>query len=417
MGIPLSALLCAVVSPVFAQPTVPIRQRAIDRVVVKDGPWLYGAITNRAPNGNVTIAVRREWLKADSPKFFEAESQAENNNAGSVLTTLRDRIIAWRKERAGKKDLLFLLDRELKRVDAAITARKAAKKPQLPEFMLITLARKRIQSGFQQPTRQKLIALYAWKERLKDPESRKATDLLAELRKRRVDLSSPTVDLADRLPPTPENETAWTARKAIVEYDALKRLRFQGTSDYLVEAGGDALKRPDITKIFNGMLNGQVNKLLADALAEALGNAKAGMKKKNDSFAKAVKAAEKADVRGFRITRVDPDLLTKRVTVEEQFIAKLPNGKWQPVWTFKSTTDASKKRPDAEKRIANDQQVKKALQTVKALGLAAGNDVVETAIRFGAATMEAQQKAEEEFHKFRERYINRLDKPSFRSTN
>ena len=57
----------------LAQRMVPIRQRAVDRIVVKDGPWLYGAIVGRDANGAVTIAVRREWLKDDSPKFYADE--------------------------------------------------------------------------------------------------------------------------------------------------------------------------------------------------------------------------------------------------------------------------------------------------------------------------------------------------------
>lgn len=398
----------------FAQQTAPIRQRAVDSLTVKKGPRLLGAIVGRDSSGAVTIAVRRDWLKAKAAKFYEKESKAEEARSDTDLTTLLERIAEWRKQRADEKDLLPFLDRERRRAEKKLAARKAAPAKAASEFMLVTVPKKQIRSGFRQPARQRLVALYAWRERLDDVEARKASALLAELRKKNVDLSSPTVDLSDRLPPRPEPAEAWAARRAIVEYDALKRLRYQGTGDYLVRAGGDALKQPDITRIFSEMLNGQVNKLLA----EALGDPKAAMKKQaGDALKKAIRTAETLKVRGFRVTRVDPDLLTKRVSVEEQFFVKMPNGKWKPAWSYKATVDASKPRPDEEKRIQNDEQVKQALKSAKFLGLGGGQGALQTAVRFGAATMEAQEKADVKFHEFRERFIQRLDTPAFRMRN
>jgi hypothetical protein len=39
---------------------------------------------------------------------------------------------------------------------------------------------------------------------------------------------------------------------------------------------------------------------------------------------------------------------------------------------------------------------------------------VETAVRFGAATMEAQQRADDRFYAFKDRYTEKLDGPPLR---
>ena len=77
--LPLAILTIA--TPVFAQRAIPIRQRAFDRISVKEGPRLYGAIASRDSQGNITIAVRRAWLKDNSPTFYEAQLKTERSNA------------------------------------------------------------------------------------------------------------------------------------------------------------------------------------------------------------------------------------------------------------------------------------------------------------------------------------------------
>ena len=54
--------------------------------------------------------------------------------------------------------------------------------------------------------------------------------------------------------------------------------------------------------------------------------------------------------------------------------------------------------------------MKKALETMKSLGLGA-EDQVQQAIRFGAATMAAQQAVDARFFEFRARYVKHLDSP------
>ncbi|MCH8830683.1 MAG: hypothetical protein IID45_13990, partial [Planctomycetes bacterium] len=302
---------------VAADRRVPIAQRGVDLVVVKGGPHLYGAIVSRDRNGTLTVAVRREWLKSQAPKYFAAALKAETARVATRESKAVERIDVWLKERADEPALIPFLQKEKKRLQALAAKRVRALDTSKFSFMLVRVSKAQIRSGFRQTRQRKQIALLAWREKLADPESRSVRDLFGELRKRGVDVSAGPVDLSDRLPPSPESQRSWAARQAIVEYDILKRVRFQGTSDYLVHAGGDKAL-PDVMSVFSEMLKNQLNNQLNNLLAEALGTPKAAGKKRREALQKAVRIAEKEKGRGFRVTRVDPNLLTNRVTVSEE---------------------------------------------------------------------------------------------------
>jgi hypothetical protein len=130
-------------------------------------------------------------------------------------------------------------------------------------------------------------------------------------------------------------------------------------------------------------------------------------------LATAARAADSESLDGFRLTRVNQDLAARRVAVEVRFVARLPDGAWRTIWQRSETADASKPRPDFERQIENDPQVRAAVELMKALGGGA-DDQVKLAIRFGAATAEAQKEADGRFFEFHDRYLNRLDGPVLR---
>ena len=88
----------------------------------------------------------------------------------------------------------------------------------------------------------------------------------------------------------------------------------------------------------------------------------------------------------------------------------MPNGSWETVWSHRESQDSTKPRPDVEARIAEDPQIKQALSAMKSFGFGA-DDQVQQAIRFGAATMAAQQGADARFFEFRDRHVRHLDGP------
>lgn len=384
-----------------AQP-IPVKQRAVDMLALKGGGRLYGAVLSREMDGTTTLAVQRAWLKAHVPKLYAETLQAEQRARTEAPRKRLERIRAWIKQRAGKKKLLPFLRAELKRLQTSAAKPQAAADTQ---FLLVTIGPDRIRGGFRQPPARRQIALLAWRERLHDVEQRSAIALAKELRQSGKRFDGKPIDLSDRLPQAVlETDRQWAARQAIVEFDYLKRVRFQGTKDVLVREGDEG-KQPDLAQLFGSLYQSQLN----DLIEEALGNGRRMRKKKDDALQKAIKAAEGEHVRGFRITRLHPDLAGQRVTVEEDFLARMPDGKWATVWSHRETVDASQKRPELEKLIKDDQRVKQALQLAKALGLGANDEQMQTAIRFGAATKLAQGKAAGAFVGFREKYALKLD--------
>ena len=80
------------------------------------------------------------------------------------------------------------------------------------------------------------------------------------------------------------------------------------------------------------------------------------------------------------------------------------------VFQHTERADAKQARPEIEKRIQDDPQVKQVLELTRQLGLTAEGQI-QQAIRFGAATMTAQQACDREFAAFRDIYQSSLVRP------
>ena len=377
----------------------------VDVVVLKDGPRLRGAILNRDKKGTITMAVSRTWLKEFHSELYEQRIKDEAVAQRQCYVELRDRIRDWLKQRADDKDLAFFLNSELERVEKILADKRDVKTPPELQFLFVEIPATRIRRYFVQPTARKQVVLVAWQERLSNPENKTVDELRRELQKRDIDPRKVQVELSDRLPLRAQNEREWAARKAVVEYQFRKRFDFQGTGDFVVRTG-QAAKAPNLNQLVGQMLGGK----LSQDLAKLLGAPTAAKAKTPTWFDVVTKSADRDGVPGVRVTRLDQNLLAKRVSVEVRFLARMPDGKWETIWKSTETSDASEPRPDLEKRIAKDPQVRQALDVIKALGIGAEQNI-RLALRFGAATMEAQQNADARFFEFRDRYLRKLHGP------
>ncbi len=385
----------------------------VDVVELKGNPSsVRGAVLHRTPDGALTVAVSRAWLKAVHPEFFTRHQTEEADRRGEHLAQLLPRIDAWIADRSDDPRLVTFLKSERDRLQrsANIDGKPAALDTQ---FVVLEFPASKVKKVAFAPADRKQIALVAWQEELADVETRSAADLQEALQAAGVDAAEQMVDLSGRLPSGPESERHWAARRAIVEYGLRKSLDFQGVGDVLVRTGEGA-GRQDMGAIIAELFRSQVQGELGELLGE-LGGAAAPKKPAASRDAKATRAAEDAGSRGVRITRVEQNLEARRVTVEQRFLARMPDGTWQAVWSNRIDEDASKPRGDSEKRITNDPQVKSALGVVKSLGLGGDADAaVQTAVRFGAAVMETQKSADARFYRFRDAHLNRLDGPPLR---
>ena len=413
----LAGLVAWICSSEFAHAEKPIAvsDLAVDQVSIKGGPKLLGAVLGREANGELAFAVRREWLKQAHPQLFEKAVREEATEARAAFIELRDRIAAWRTDRAPEAEFDFFLKKEAERIEKELKNLDAGTRVEDAAFLVIDVAPAKIERVVGQTVQRRAVALAAWGERLPDVESRSLASLVQELKKLKAAPVDDPDRLLDLLPPRRENEAAWGARQALIEYQLRKPLDFQGMGD-LVFRAGDGLQAGQGAKLIEELIRSLTGGALQDLLDPRPGKpARVPGPGTNDEkwLATAVQTATAANIAGFRVTRVDQNLEARSVDVETRFVARLPDGSWRTVWQHLEKADAAKPRAETEQQIMQDPQVRAALDLVKIVGLGA-EDQIKLAVRFGAATLEAQKAADSRFFQFRDRYLRRLDGPVLR---
>lgn len=388
--------------PAPPRAALPAEQGA-DTISLKSGGKYVGALLDRTPEGDYRLAVRREWLKTAQPKLFAQESATELERLRECYRVLETRIADWKRDRPDDARLLGFLDDEADRA-AKIRQQLEQPNPPLPEFMLIEILAARVERVQLAPADRKQVLLLAWLERLANPETRAVADLKRELESKKVPLDQ-QVDLFDRLAPALQSDAEWSQRQALAEYLYRKPLDFQGMGDALFATSGGA-KAPKSEELIVAVLNQQLNSQLADLLGTPGAKPAEG-----DWTAKPARTAEAEGVNGFHVTRLKLDALNKRGEVEGRFLARTPEGRWETVWRSTQAADTTKARPDVEKRITNDPQVKQALGLLQVAGIDAQGNEFQSAIRLGAGVMEAQQATDAQFLAFRDRFTEHLDGP------
>jgi hypothetical protein len=422
-------IVCSHATGAVAQRRNSQSELAVDVVRLRSGEQLLGALLDQDPNGTVRMAVQRSWLRDARPEFYRSVAADEAAAQHSIMAQLVERIDRWIGEvdaRPGAENetrqlLGFLRDQRnvlQRRRDQsqAGSGERGAEAGLDSQFVLLELPRHRIATRFVQPVERRRIALLSWRERFREVETQTADQLREALESRKIDVADnrELVDLSDRVPSGAQSDDEWAARQAIVEFQLVGGLEFQGTGAALIRTDGRAAQ-VDLAAVLPQLLQGQLTNQLADLLNEpGLGNSGSGKPKSagaasTATLTAAIREAGQLGRRGFRVTQLDLDVPGSQTRVTEQFVAKMPDGDWKVVWSETVTEDARKARGAAEEQIANDPQVRQLLQIAQQLGGA--GDQIKTAVRFGAATMAAQQTAAARFFAFRDRHTQRLDGP------
>ncbi|MFN0053743.1 MAG: hypothetical protein ACKV0T_16300 [Planctomycetales bacterium] len=391
-----------------AQAPVPMTQLGVDQVALKRGPKLLGTVLNRAADGTVELAVLREWLRATHARYYATCVDRERASREAALNKLRGRLADWIQQRAGDEELLFFLKKEDERLRKVLASGDAPRDADESEFLLLTIPTADVDRVFVQPVVRKQVAALAWRERLTDVEQRSVNNLQRELQKRNLDPARDKVDLSDRLPVREQSDAEWGARQALIEYQYRQPFDFQGTWEAVVRTGVGAAPQGAgalLVDALKGPLTGALNDLLGEGPSpKARPNGEQWMQT-------ASRQAESGSARGWRATRVAPDPVAQRVVVEARFVARLPSGTWETIWSHTETLDATKPNEELTKRIAHDPQVKQVLEIFQGAGLGTGEPQIQQALRLGAATMQAQEAADGKFFEFRDRYLKRVEGP------
>ncbi|TXH80776.1 MAG: hypothetical protein E6Q77_09740 [Rhizobium sp.] len=396
-------LLLVIAAEAHAQKAVPTSQLAVDVVALKSGRSVRGAVV-KMDAAVVSMVVSRTWLQHSSPELFQKTVANEAQLQRKIAEQLRDRLHRLLETPPQDPRLSFFLKQELERVTAQLSRQEPADPSQ---FLWLDLEQGTIAKVTRAAVDRQRVAMWAWNELLPNVESRDVHELERELKQRKIDSTTHPPDLTNRLAPQLQDDREWAARLALVGYAFDKPLDFQGTGNVLVRIGADQ-KAIDVAPVLSKVLQSQVDTLLSDLLGES--TAVKAPSKESEWLKSASAEANELSVRGFRATRVDVKVDRGQAVVQTVFAAKMPDGSWETVWQATEAQDSTKPRADAEAKIAEDPQVKKILEAVNSFGSGA-DDKVRQAIRFGAATMAAQQAADGRFYEFRDRYLKRLDGP------
>jgi len=374
----------------------------VDIVVLKSGRTLRGLIARQDPKASLLLIVSRPWFVNANPTAATTAIK-ENTDAQRLgWTQTRQRIVERQKVGEQPPGMVFFLDQELQRLDRLLDDPP----PTELEFLWIEIRPAAISKVTRASDERRQIAAHAWNAKLPNVETTDATSLRKELLAQGVNPDLPSHDFTDHLPVRLQSDQEWAARLALVEHTLIEPLNFQGMGDVLTRVSdGQAASLSDVIP---QLLQQQFQSLLKELSLENPPVEKS--KSQSAWLTNAIRQAEKLHRRGFRVTRLELDAAGSRVRVESKFIARVAENQWRTLWTMTEVEDGTKARPQAEARIEEDPQLKALKESLDSLGLIDAESL-RKAVRFGAATMSAQQRVDNAFETFRETYTRSLDRP------
>ncbi|MBX3443778.1 MAG: hypothetical protein KF774_15320 [Planctomyces sp.] len=383
------------------------RGLAADLVWLQGGGELRGAVLEASAEGDLLVAVRRDWLKAESPRLYEREAEREKERSHEVDEQLLTRLDEWIALREEDRSLFAAISAERRRCRERLDGKARAAEP--PEFCLIELPADDVRRVQRQTPDRRRLAVFAWRERLKNVETSSATKLVADAKAKSADWATVEADLSDRLPPLPQSDAEWRRRVALWEYVFREPCDLQGTGEVFVRTDS-AAERPDVAALIAPIFQSTLKSQLADLLEPGLGAAPQPSRWRET----AVRMAEQAEVLACRVTRLETNIERLSGQVATEFLVRedAASRQWTTLWKEERMIDPSQvtqKRVDA---LRDDPQVKQLLTTLAGFGV---EGQLDQALRFGAAVEIAQQESAAAFQAYRDRYTRDLRTPPLRT--
>jgi hypothetical protein len=395
----------ACVLVLFAATSNAAERPVSDQVTLRSGLKLRGVLFEQSDK-SLTLLVSAKSLSGTNAKFHQTSRQQnlEAHQAGLEQTIQRLRA---EQPRAGDAAVAAFLTQQREDTEAEL-----AKADNFdPPFLWLTLTSKEIARVEPASAEHRPLLAWAWMEHLDRAETLSADELTRALKARNVSPIGWPLPFIEQLPVREQSDDEWAVRRALIEYAIGQPLEFQGTGDVLARAGSERAQA-DVGQLLVELLRSQLQAQLGDLLGDGkpARNAAADNDARKESLRKAIQTAELENRSGFRVTRLDLAGDFQQATVTTQFVARLADGSWRTVFQHAERADAKQARPDIEKRIQEDPQVKQVLELTRQLGLTAEGQI-QQALRFGAATMTAQQAANGQFAAFRDIYSASLLRP------
>lgn len=367
----MSALAPLVLTLLAFGPSKPV---AADAVTLKDGQTVLGQVVEPTTPNKMLMVVRRDWMDEHLRTWPKRWKAAEAPLVKQGRTQRRQRLEAWKKDRAqgAEKDDVITpwIDAELARLKDDDPAAKPSR------LMLVTLSRTDVRRVKRAPKEAARPLRLGWRIGLKEAESLPIEDLTSALEGR--GFSAKGTDPAavdDLLPVLAEPESRWLTRRAATEVAHDKNLRFvryQG----LVLPDGEGAAPADAMNAFGalkGLLEGE---------------------QPTDPLPGKLRAIADRGRIGATVTALEiaPDMAT--VKVESTLWVRVGPERWAPALARPAVVRPDDLRPDAGAELAGDPQVKGAFDLIEGLGLGQiPPEFKQRSLRVGSATQKALQAA------------------------
>jgi hypothetical protein len=352
---------------------------AFDRITLRDRSVVLGLVTSVSPGqrGSVEFLVRREWARKNVSRWAHAWERSSTSLARVGLTQRQERLRAWRRDRAANPvdddRVIKWIDHELARLSAPGAAEQSV-------LLRVKVPRSEVAGLQHRPAGALRLPALAWVCKLPDPEAMPSDEL-----KDALEAHGFAADAADKnpppsldrlLPPVPEPDQLWLARRAASEVASDANLRFLRFQDMVVPDNGA------------GQLMGGLG--ISTAISELKRLLDPDDARRPDPLVEKLTAIEARGRKGAVVTRLEiqPDL--DGVTVESTLWVCVGPKRWVPFGGRTATVRPADVRADAGKKLADDPQVQSAFGIVEALGLGSvPADLKQRSLRIGAATEKA----------------------------
>jgi hypothetical protein len=335
----------------------------------------------------VDILIRRDWGRKSVSRRMPGWERSFATAARAALAQRQERLRAWRQDRAAAKPGDD--DRVIKWIDHELTRLSAPGMVDQSVLLNVRVPKEDV-AGFSRRAAgtERLLGL-AWLCKLPDPESMPLDNLKDALEARGYAIDgadkTPSPSLDRLLPPSPEADQLWLARRAATELACDSDLRFLRFNDMVVPDSGA------------GQLMGGLG--LSTALSELKRLLDPDDAKRADPLVEKLTAIEGRGRKGAVVTRLEIQPELDGVIVESTLWICIGPKRWMPFGSRSATVRSADVQAQAGQKLADDPQVKSAFSIVESLGLGSfPAELKDRSLRIGAATEKALGMARSAFN-------------------
>ncbi|MBL8810999.1 MAG: hypothetical protein JNM43_12545 [Planctomycetaceae bacterium] len=363
---------------------IPIRDRVVDRITLRDGTQLLGLALNERP---AQLVVRPKVLKETVPA--ELWQEIETALKGLETTPIED-VVSPLQEEMTRLEMAIPKDAQRISMIAEVLDRIRNRETPAPPLLIIEPSRSRLRKlDGQTPQRRELCKLALLND-LQNFENEDAKTVMEKLRaippaQRKIALEQPVqsnAKAADRI-----------LAAIDIRLNSVTRLIRSGNS-FVNED-----ERPDPAALLQGALEQNLQSTLGQLLNEANGvgqnTPQASTGPLNDLPATAAAISDAKKTRACVVTEYQFQLDQGTATVHRSLFRKTNADQWVRVLTSSSTATTADIKPGQQDAIKSDPQIQQITSLVQGLGI--GDDKLNTALSMGSVVQNALTAVDAQF--------------------